>query len=47
LLSNIYLHSFDKMFQLAGIPGTRVRYADDCVPRMRERRFDHVLVENH
>jgi group II intron reverse transcriptase/maturase len=31
LLSNIYLHSFDKMFQLAGIPGTLVRYADDFV----------------
>ena len=33
LLSNIYLHSFDKMFQQSGIPGTLVRYADDCVPR--------------
>jgi group II intron reverse transcriptase/maturase len=31
LLSNIYLHSFDKMFQLVGIPGTLVRYADDFV----------------
>jgi group II intron reverse transcriptase/maturase len=31
LLSNIYLHSFDKMFQLSGIPGTLVRYADDFV----------------
>jgi group II intron reverse transcriptase/maturase len=31
LLSNIYLHSFDKMFQLARIPGTLVRYADDFV----------------
>ncbi|MHC4489859.1 MAG: group II intron reverse transcriptase/maturase, partial [Planctomycetota bacterium] len=31
LLSNIYLHSFDKMFQLAGIPGTLVRYADDFI----------------
>jgi len=29
LLSNIYLHSFDKMFQLSGIAGTLVRYADD------------------
>jgi len=29
LLSNIYLHSFDKMFQKSGIPGTLVRYADD------------------
>lgn len=31
LLSNIYLHSFDKMFQLSGIRGTLVRYADDVV----------------
>ena len=31
LLANIYLHSFDKMFQLSGIPGTLVRYADDFV----------------
>jgi RNA-directed DNA polymerase len=31
LLSNIYLHSFDKMFKMAGIPGTLVRYADDFV----------------
>ena len=28
LLSNIYLHAFDKMFQMSGIPGTLVRYAD-------------------
>jgi RNA-directed DNA polymerase len=31
LLSNIYLHAFDKMFQLSGVPGTLVRYADDFV----------------
>ena len=31
LLSNVYLHSFDKMFQLSGIPGTLVRYCDDFV----------------
>jgi len=31
LLSNIYLHSFDKMFQMSGIPGTLLRYADDFV----------------
>jgi RNA-directed DNA polymerase len=31
LLANIYLHSFDKMFQQSGIPGTLVRYADDLV----------------
>jgi hypothetical protein len=30
-LSNVYLHSFDKMFQLSGIPGTLVRYCDDFV----------------
>lgn len=31
LLANIYLHSFDKMFQQSGIPATLVRYADDLV----------------
>ena len=31
LLANIYLHAFDKMFQLSGIPGTLVRFADDLV----------------
>ena len=31
LLSNIYLHSFDKMFQMSGISGRLVRYADDFV----------------
>ena len=31
LLSNIYLHSFDKMFQQSGISGTLVRYCDDFV----------------
>jgi len=31
LLSNIYLHSFDKLFQLSGILGTLVRYCDDFV----------------
>lgn len=31
LLSNIYLHSFDKMFKMSGIPGTLIRYADDFV----------------
>jgi RNA-directed DNA polymerase len=31
LLSNIYLHSFYRMFQMSGIPGTLVRYADDFV----------------
>ncbi|MBW2030323.1 MAG: hypothetical protein JRJ31_14775 [Deltaproteobacteria bacterium] len=35
MLSNIYLHSFDKMFQLSGIPGTLVRYADDFVILLR------------
>jgi group II intron reverse transcriptase/maturase len=35
LLSNIYLHSFDKMFQLSGIPGTLVRYCDDFVVLLR------------
>jgi group II intron reverse transcriptase/maturase len=31
LLANIYLHSFDKMFELSGIAATLVRYADDLV----------------
>jgi group II intron reverse transcriptase/maturase len=31
LLSNIYLHSFDKMFQMSAIPGVLVRYCDDFV----------------
>jgi len=31
LLSNIYLHSFDKMFQQSWIEGKLVRYADDFV----------------
>jgi len=31
LLSNVYLHSFDKMWEQSGIPGTLVRYADDLV----------------
>jgi group II intron reverse transcriptase/maturase len=31
LLANIYLHSFDKMFQQSAIAGTLVRYADDLV----------------
>ena len=31
LLANIYLHSFDKMFEQSGLPGTLVRYADDLV----------------
>jgi len=35
LLSNIYLHAFDTMFQLSGIPGTLVRYADDFVIVLR------------
>jgi RNA-directed DNA polymerase len=35
LLANIYLHSFDKMFEQAGIPGTLVRYADDFVILLR------------
>lgn len=29
LLSNIYLHSFDVMFEGSGIKGTLIRYADD------------------
>ena len=35
LLSNIYLHSFDKMFQRSGIQGTLVRYCDDFVILLR------------
>lgn len=35
LLANCYLHAFDKMFQLSGIRGTLVRYADDFVILLR------------
>jgi group II intron reverse transcriptase/maturase len=35
LLSNIYLHSFDKMFHMSGIQGTLVRYCDDFVVLLR------------
>lgn len=35
LLSNIYLHAFDKMFQLSGIRGKLIRYADDFVVLVR------------
>jgi len=40
LLSNIYLHWFDKVFHRPEGPGQwakakLVRYADDCVPRAR------------
>jgi RNA-directed DNA polymerase len=31
LLANIYLHSFDKMFEQSGLKGTLVRYADDLI----------------
>ncbi|MES9905759.1 MAG: group II intron reverse transcriptase/maturase [Sedimenticola sp.] len=31
LLANIYLHSFDKMWQQSRLPGTLIRYADDFV----------------
>jgi group II intron reverse transcriptase/maturase len=35
LLSNVYLHSFDKMFQQSGIKGKLIRYADDFVVLLR------------
>jgi RNA-directed DNA polymerase len=41
LLANIYLHSFDKMFEQSGLPGTLVRYADDLVIAVW-RDGDHV-----
>ncbi|MES9884595.1 MAG: group II intron reverse transcriptase/maturase [Sedimenticola sp.] len=31
LLANIYLHSFDKMWQQSKLPGTLIQYADDFV----------------
>jgi group II intron reverse transcriptase/maturase len=40
LLSNIYLHSFDKMFQESGIAGKLVRYADDFVVLVKESGTD-------
>ena len=36
LLSNIYLHSFDKMFEQSGINGILVRYADDFVILLKD-----------
>lgn len=36
LLANIYLHSFDKMFQQAGIEGILVRFCDDFVILLKE-----------
>jgi len=35
LLANVYLHSFDKMFHMSGIPGKLVRYCDDFVILVR------------
>jgi RNA-directed DNA polymerase len=49
LLSNIYLHSFDRMFQMSGIAGTLVRYCDDFVILVRrdgkqvQRRVEQML----
>jgi len=37
LLANLYLHSFDKMFQMSGISGTLVRYCDDFVILLRRK----------
>ena len=37
LLANIYLHSFDKMFQQSGISGTLVRYCDDFVILLKSK----------
>jgi group II intron reverse transcriptase/maturase len=43
LLSNVYLHSFDKMWRLWGVRGTKlIRYADDMVVLCR-RGGRHVL----
>ena len=36
LLSNIYLHSFDKMFEQSGIQGMLVRFADDFVILLKD-----------
>ena len=49
LLSNIYLHSFDRMFEMSGIAGTLVRYCDDFVILVRrdgtqvQRRVEQML----
>jgi RNA-directed DNA polymerase len=43
LLSNIYLHSFDKMFQQSGIEGKLVRYADDLVVLVKGNKGRKVL----
>jgi group II intron reverse transcriptase/maturase len=44
LLSNVYLHSFDKMFELSGIPGKLVRFADDLVILLHSH--GHQVLEN-
>jgi group II intron reverse transcriptase/maturase len=46
LLANIYLHAFDRMFEMAGIPGTLVRFADDFVILVRSNARK-VLAEVH
>ncbi len=45
LIANVYLDAFDQFMKGRG--HRIVRYADDSVPRMRERRFDDVVAENH
>ena len=45
LIANVYLDAFDQFMK--GRNHRIVRYADDSVPRMRERRFDYVVAENH
>lgn len=57
LLANIYLHSFDKMFEQSGIKGTLVRYADDVVILVKskalsvlrkvERMFNRLSLKLH
>ena len=45
LIANVYLDAFDQFMKERN--HRIVRYADDSVPRMRERRFDYVVAENH
>jgi group II intron reverse transcriptase/maturase len=43
LLSNIYLDALDTRMGKQPQAGTLVRYADDCAPRRRVRRFEHAV----
>ena len=51
LLANLYINRFLKYWRITergkAFRAYVVSYADDCVPRMRERRFEYMIDENH